>query len=65
MPCFLQRHWTETLQHLNETPDLAAMHGESCNGLHVSEPFVGPSSTEDFCKRLLRGCTLADEMTSI
>jgi hypothetical protein len=49
MPCFLQRHWADTLQHLDEMLDLAAKHGAP---LMATVPFEHYSEADSFAGRL-------------
>jgi hypothetical protein len=48
-PCFLQRHWSDTVQHLDEMLDLAAKHNAP---VMATVPFEHFSETEGLAARL-------------
>jgi hypothetical protein len=49
IPCFLQRHWSDTLQHLDEMLDLAAKHSAP---VMATAPFEHYSEADTFAARL-------------
>jgi predicted dehydrogenase len=49
LPCFLQRHWSDTLRHLDETLDLAAKHSAP---LMATVPFEHYGEVESLAGRL-------------